>query len=363
MITVAIVDDHPIVRAGLRAILAAAADIKVVAEGTSGADALRLVALHRPDVLVLDVHLPDTNGVEITRRLRARGTSTAILILTVHDDRETVFGLLDAGATGYVLKDDALETLVAAVRAAARGECWLSPAVAGLVVHRSKGHQTGTLVNALVHHFKHLSGVSGPLRPGVVHRLDRDTSGVILVIKDDSVHEQIARQFEHRLVRKEYIAVCEGRFDLDGDLIDAPIGPDTRRRERMRVRQSAGKAAQTVYEVGERVGPFSVVRCFPRTGRTHQIRVHLRYVGHPIVADALYGRRDAIYASDLTGGEHPPEEEPLLGRQALHARRLTITHPVRGETMTFEAPLPADMAGLIEALRGTYGQAGRRGGA
>ena len=137
MITVAIVDDHPVVRAGLRTILAAAADIEVVAEGASGADALRLVAQHSPDVLVLDVNLPDLSGFEVTRRLAAQPLSTAILILTVYDDRGTVLGLLDAGASGYVLKEDALETLAAAVRAAARGECWLSPAVAGQVVRRA----------------------------------------------------------------------------------------------------------------------------------------------------------------------------------------------------------------------------------
>ncbi|OIO88273.1 MAG: hypothetical protein AUK03_16475 [Anaerolineae bacterium CG2_30_64_16] len=137
MITVAIVDDHPVVRAGLRTILAAAAEIEVVAEGASGADALRLVAQHSPDVLVLDVNLPDLSGFEVTRRLAAQPLSTAILILTVYDDRGTVLGLLDAGASGYVLKEDALETLVAAVRAAARGECWLSPAVAGQVVRRA----------------------------------------------------------------------------------------------------------------------------------------------------------------------------------------------------------------------------------
>ncbi|MCK4376110.1 MAG: RluA family pseudouridine synthase [Candidatus Brocadiae bacterium] len=220
-----------------------------------------------------------------------------------------------------------------------------------LVVHPSRGHQTGTLVNALVHRFQHLSGLRGPLKPGIVHRLDRDTSGVILVIKDEAVHEKIARQFEHRQVTKEYVAVCEGRLELDSDLIDAPIGSDPRAREKMAVRQSAGRPARTVYQVVERIGPFTIVRCFPQTGRTHQIRVHLQFIGHPIVADSLYGRRDAVYLSDLTGGEHPPEEEPLLHRQALHARRLTIRHPVRQEQMTFEAPMPADMLRLVEALR------------
>jgi len=139
MISVAIVDDHPIVRAGIRAVLAAAIDIMVVAEGSSGADAVRMATELQPDVLVLDVNLPDVNGLEVTRRLRAQGLSIAILILTVHNDSQTALGLLDAGATGYVVKDDALETLVAAVRAVACGESWLSPKVAHQVVHRAVG--------------------------------------------------------------------------------------------------------------------------------------------------------------------------------------------------------------------------------
>jgi len=220
-----------------------------------------------------------------------------------------------------------------------------------LVVHPAKGHQTGTLVNALVYRFTHLSGLYGPQRPGIVHRLDRDTSGLILVIKDESVHEQVARQFEDRDVDKEYLAIAEGRVELDGDLIDAPIGPDLRDRQKMSIRQSGGRPARTVYEVVERFRRFTVVRCFPQTGRTHQIRLHLHYIGHPVVADALYGHRDSIYLSDLTRREHSPEEEPLLARQALHARRLTIYHPVLNKEMTFEAAVPADMMRLIEALR------------
>jgi NarL family two-component system response regulator LiaR len=139
MPTVVIVDDHPVVRAGVRTVLGAAEGITVLAEGTTGADALRLVALHRPDVLVLDVSLPDINGVEVTRRLREQGETAAILVMTVHDDSRTVFGLLENGATGYVLKDEALETLERAVRAVARGESWLSPTVARQVVKRAVG--------------------------------------------------------------------------------------------------------------------------------------------------------------------------------------------------------------------------------
>jgi DNA-binding NarL/FixJ family response regulator len=137
MITAVIVDDHPVVRAGMRMVLEAATDVTVVAEGTSGVDAMRLVIQHDPDVLVLDVNLPDLNGLEVTQQLCKRGVTTAILVLTVHDDSQTIFGLLESGATGYVLKDEALETLANAVRAAARGESWLSPAVARQVLHRA----------------------------------------------------------------------------------------------------------------------------------------------------------------------------------------------------------------------------------
>ena len=147
MITVVIVDDHPVVRAGIRTVVDAAPDVTVVGEGASGADALRLVAQHHPDVLLLDVNLPDPspgsgqalNGAEVARRLREQSTTTAILVLTIYDDRQTVFGLLESGAIGYVLKDEALETVVDAVRAAARGESWLSPAVARQVVRRAVG--------------------------------------------------------------------------------------------------------------------------------------------------------------------------------------------------------------------------------
>ncbi len=137
--SVVIVDDHPIVRAGMRTVLSAASDITVVAEGTRGADAFHLVAQDRPHVLILDVNLPDVSGIEVTRQLVAQGTTTAILILTVHNDSQTVFTLLQSGAAGYVLKDDALETIVSAVRAVAHGETWLSPGVATQVVHRAVG--------------------------------------------------------------------------------------------------------------------------------------------------------------------------------------------------------------------------------
>ena len=149
MTTIVIIDDHPIVRAGMRAILDSAGDIDILGEGVNGADALRLVNEHDPDVLALDVSLPDMNGVAVTRTLRQQGARTAILILTVHDDPQTVFGLLESGAVGYVLKDEALETLVNAVRAAARGETWLSPAVARLVVRRAVAGSASDATEAL----------------------------------------------------------------------------------------------------------------------------------------------------------------------------------------------------------------------
>jgi DNA-binding NarL/FixJ family response regulator len=139
MITTVIVDDHPIVRVGMRAVLDTADDIVILAEGDSGSAALHLVSQHRPDVLVLDVNLPDMDGLEVTRRLRAQGVPTAILILTVQDDNPTIFGLLESGAAGYVLKDEALEMLVGAVRAVAQGKSWLSPTIAGQVVSRAVG--------------------------------------------------------------------------------------------------------------------------------------------------------------------------------------------------------------------------------
>ena len=220
-----------------------------------------------------------------------------------------------------------------------------------MVVHPARGHQCGTLVNAVAYHCQKLSRLSGELRAGVVHRLDRDTSGVILMVKDETVHEDIARQFERRQVKKEYLAICEGRVELDGDLIEAPIGLHHRMPERMTVRYDVGRAARTLYEVVERLGKFSILRCFPETGRTHQIRVHLQHAGHPIVCDMFYGSRQAIYLSDLTGREHQPFEEPLLARQALHARRLTFYHPVLKRRLCLEAQVPADMRGLVAALR------------
>ena len=209
---------------------------------------------------------------------------------------------------------------------------------AGLTVHPGGGTPSGTLANALAHHFGSLSDVQGPERPGIVHRLDKDTSGVILVARDDAAHHHLADQFRERTVQKEYLCVVRGVPELDSDLVDAPIGPHKRIPTRMAIRLDVGRPSTTLYEVVERYPRHALVRCRPRSGRTHQIRVHMRHAGFPIVSDRFYGG----------------VEEPLTAfcpRQALHARRITVEHPGSGERVTFEAPIPADFQSLIDELR------------
>jgi len=222
---------------------------------------------------------------------------------------------------------------------------------AGMVVHPTRAGAGGTLANALMFHCSRLSDVNTPLRPGIVHRLDRDTTGVIVAAKTNFAHGGLAAQFEQRTVRKEYLAVVEGVVDRDEDLIETRIQRDPRVRERMRVTFTDGRRAVTRYEVEERYSRHTVLRVFPRTGRTHQIRVHLRHVGHPIVADAVYGRGDACFAGDLVGEKRSQGEDPLIARQALHARRIELDHPRTGARVQFEAPVPGDINRLRQALR------------
>lgn len=222
----------------------------------------------------------------------------------------------------------------------------------GMVVHPARGHWSGTLAGALQYHFGgQLSAVGGPLRPGIVHRLDRDTSGAILVAKNDLVHAKLAAQFESRAIRKEYFALVAGTPDRDRDLIDLPIGVHPQQREKMAIRRDnpASRQAQTYYEVLERFDGFAALTARPKTGRTHQIRVHLGHVGCPILCDRQYGGRARMTRGEIR--RDPSDELVLLARQALHARRLQFAHPETGDELAIEAPLPGDMLAVLRELR------------
>jgi 23S rRNA pseudouridine1911/1915/1917 synthase len=221
----------------------------------------------------------------------------------------------------------------------------------GMVVHPGKGNYSGTLTSALQFHFDQLSSVGGIARPGIVHRLDRDTSGVLLVARTDQAHLRLSEQFEQRTVEKEYFAIVVGRVDRDRDLIDQPIGFHPHQREKMAIRRDDpdSRPASTFYEVIERFDGFTALRLVPKTGRTHQIRVHLASIGHPVLCDRQYGGRALLTRGELR--RLPEDESLLLDRQALHARSLAITHPDTGQRMEFAAPLPADIEATLTALR------------
>ena len=221
----------------------------------------------------------------------------------------------------------------------------------GIIVHPARGNPHGTLVNAVAYHAENLSKVGGPWRPGVVHRLDRDTSGVIVFAKTDTAHMRLARQWEDRTVEKEYVAVVEGVPQLDADVISEPLGKDHRVRDRYAVRRdSVGREASSHYEVTETFDGFAVLHVWPRTGRTHQIRVHLAHIGHKVVADRQYGSRDKVMLQEIARGR-ADHDEVLIVRQALHAFSLALKHPSTREPLHFEAPLPEDMSKLLAALR------------
>ena len=219
-----------------------------------------------------------------------------------------------------------------------------------MVVHPAKGHWSGTLTAALAFHFKSLSSIGGPTRPGIVHRLDRDTSGVILVAKTDQAHATISKQFQDRTVEKEYHAIVTPAPDLDRDVIDKPIGDHPYQREKKAIREShsSSRAASSMYEVLERVNGFALVAVKPKTGRTHQIRVHMAHVGSPVVCDRLYSGRARLTVNDLN---RDGDETLLIERQALHARKISFDHPTTGQRMTLESEIPDDMTRLLEAVR------------
>jgi 23S rRNA pseudouridine1911/1915/1917 synthase len=219
---------------------------------------------------------------------------------------------------------------------------------AGLAVHPGAGRASGTLVNALLHRVRDLSGIGGVLRPGIVHRLDRGTSGLLVVAKDDATHLALSRQFAGRSVEKEYLAVVVGVPRAAEGTIDAPIGRDPVHRRRMSVRAPRGRAARSTYRIVEKLDGAALLRVRIATGRTHQIRVHLAALGHPVAGDTTYGGRRR------PSSRRPAARAALetLTRPALHAARLAFTHPAGGERLVFESALPADLQELLAALRG-----------
>lgn len=219
---------------------------------------------------------------------------------------------------------------------------------AGMIVHPGRGNPTGTLAAALQFHFDQLSDAAGLHRPGIVHRLDRDTTGVMVVAKDNQTHHRLSAQFEARTVEKQYAAIVKGHPEFDADWIETHIRAHPKHREKMQVCAEGGDAreAVTYYEVAERFAGYALMRLFPKTGRTHQLRVHMRHIQHTIVADKQYGGVP-LSRANLDG----EGEEPLINRQALHAHRLSFDHPATGERMKFEAELPNDMQQTLDALR------------
>ena len=209
----------------------------------------------------------------------------------------------------------------------------------GMVVHPAAGHYSGTLVNALMYHCKDsLSGINGVMRPGIVHRIDMDTTGSLLVCKNDEAHRILAEQLKEHTIRREYHAIVYGNIKEDTGTVDAPIGRHPTDRKKMSINHKNGKQAVTHYEVLERFGNFTYIRCRLETGRTHQIRVHMASLHHPLLGDEVYGP-----------SSRPPF--PGLKGQVLHAKILGIYHPATGEYMEFDAPLPQYFVDLLQKLR------------
>ena len=219
---------------------------------------------------------------------------------------------------------------------------------AGMVVHAGAGHARGTLVNALLHRLGNLSGAGGALRPGIVHRLDRETSGAMVVARNDAAHENLSEQFRSRNVRKIYLALVHGKMPRDSGTITLPISRDPRRRTRMTARGRTGRHARTDWRVIARLDRCTLVEAVLHTGRTHQIRAHFAAIGHPIVGDTLYGAPRNLRAG--------PRTLPLLERNFLHAARIGFSHPSSGAWVEVHAPLPKDLRVYFEQFAASLGR-------
>lgn len=218
---------------------------------------------------------------------------------------------------------------------------------AGMVVHAGAGHARGTLVNALLHRLEKLSGAGGALRPGIVHRLDKDTSGAMIVARNDRAHEHLAEQFRSRNVRKIYLALVHGKMPRDSGTITLPISRDPHRRTRMTARASKGRQARTDWRVIARLDRCTLVEAALHTGRTHQIRAHFAAIGHPVVGDTLYGAPRGLRAG--------VRDLPLLHRNFLHAARLGFSHPSSGAWVEVRAPLPRELRVYFEQVAASMG--------
>ncbi len=208
---------------------------------------------------------------------------------------------------------------------------------AGVVVHPAAGNMDGTLVHGLLYHCQDLSGIGGVMRPGIVHRLDKDTSGVLVVAKTDLAHQNLVEQFQKRQVRKVYLAIVAGCPPEPAGVIETLIGRHPVHRKKMAVLERGGRTALTEYELVESFGQAALLRVVIKTGRTHQIRVHMNHIGCPVLGDAVYGGKRAQMAG--------------VARQCLHAAQLTIAHPLTTEILQFDAPMPEDMKSLLASLR------------
>lgn len=221
---------------------------------------------------------------------------------------------------------------------------------AGMVVHPAAGHSTGTLVHGILYHCPDLEGIGAEKRPGIVHRLDKDTSGLLVVAKNSRAHHELSRQFKDRNINKNYLAIVAGSPKADQGSIDLPVGRHPVERKKMSTRSKRGRDALTIWQVRERFRGAALLDIELKTGRTHQIRVHCQAVGFPIVGDPVYGRKRAL--NQMTAGNAALQAVfKKIERQMLHAYRLGFKHPADGRPLSFEAPLPEDMAIVLEQLR------------